>query len=77
MTWISSMPEATNELRERAGSRRQLTLSARSKSGANAHPDVVPVMGLRSGDTAALVRLRLALERQSAAWLARPRAGQI
>ena len=77
MTWISSMPEATNELRGHAGSRPQLTLSVPTESGANAYPDVVPVMGLRSGDTAALVRLRLALERQSAEWLARPRAGQI
>ena len=77
MTWISSMPEATNELPGHAGSRRQLTLSVRTESAANAHPDVVPVMGPRSVDAAALVRLRLALERQSAAWLARPRAGQI
>ena len=77
--------EQADELREQAASCRRLALGATTASGSMAlrtaahqfeddasRADAVTADALSDGDTAALVRAREALERQSAQWL-RPR----
>ena len=87
MNGFPTREEAVNILREQAHSCRNLALRARSQSGSNALSAVArqfeddaehvsqfsePTKArLPDGDAAALVRLRLALERQSSDWLQR------
>ena len=79
--------EAADELREQAASCRRLAQRARTPSGATALSTVAEhfdddaarlepsprTLGVVDGDAAALVRLRLALERQSDRWSLRSR----
>lgn len=80
--------EAGDELREQAVSCRRLALRARTSSGSEALQSVAlqfdadaerinPVVmdGVKSGDAAALVRVQLALERQTSRWLQRRKEG--
>jgi hypothetical protein len=87
MNWLPTREEAVDTLREQALSCRRLALRARSQSGSDAlsavarqfEEDAEHVSHFREpttvrfpdGDAAALVRLRLALERQTAEWLQR------
>ena len=74
--------EAGDELREQAASCRRLALRARTPSGCEALQSValqfdadaarinpVEIDGVKHGDAAALVRVQLALERQTRQWL--------
>ena len=74
--------EAGDELREQAESCRKLALRARTSSGREALNGVavqfdadaarinpVEIDGVKDGDAAALVRIQLALERQTRQWL--------
>jgi len=74
--------EAGDELREQAASCRRLALSARTPSGCEALNGValqfdadaarispVEIDGVKDGDASALVRIQLALERQTRQWL--------
>jgi len=74
--------EAGDDLREQAASCRRLALKARTLSGSEAlstmarqfdadatRIDPVVLDGVKDGDAAALVRVRLALERQTIRWL--------
>jgi hypothetical protein len=84
----SSTPgEAADELRGQAATCRKLALRARSPSGSEAlrtvahqfdadaaRIDPAVIDAVKDGDTAALVRLQLALERQTIRWL-QPRNG--
>ena len=78
---LPSREEAADGLRDQAASCRRLALRARTQSGCDAltavaeqfetdadhlRPSAVSVINLPAGDAAALVRVRLALERQSA-----------
>ena len=87
MNWLPTREEAADSLREQALSCRRLALRARTQSGSDALSAVAQqfendaeqvsefreptTVRLPDGDAAALVRLRLALERQSADWLQR------
>ena len=74
--------EAGDELREQATSCRRLALRARTASGCEALQSValqfdadaarinpVVIDGVKEGDAASLVRVQLALERQTSRWL--------
>ena len=87
MNWLPSREEAADTLREQALSCRRLALRARTQSGSDAlsagarqfehdaehvsHFRESSTVRLPNDDAAALVRLRLALERQTADWLQR------
>lgn len=87
MNWLPTREKAVDTLREQAVPCRKLALRARTQSGCDAlsavarqFEDDADHMGhfrepttirLPDGDAAALVRLRLALERQTADWLQR------
>jgi hypothetical protein len=78
----SARAESADQLREQAASCRRLALKARSPGGSEAlrtaahqfdadaariDPAVIDIM--KDGDAAALVRIQLALERQTIQWL--------
>jgi hypothetical protein len=82
MIRIPTRAEAGDELREQAASCRKLALRARTASGSEALQCVASqfdedaarinpagVDGMKDGDAAALVRIQLALERQTKRWL--------
>lgn len=87
MNWLPTRDEAADTLREQALSCRRLALRARTPGGSAALSAVAQqfeddaehvspfrepsTVSLPNGDGAALVRLRLALERQTADWLQR------
>jgi hypothetical protein len=87
MMHASTRAEAADDLRGQAASCRRLALKARTPSGCEAlqtvahqfdadaaRIDPVASEGVRGGDAAALVRVQLALERQTIQWL-QPRNG--
>ena len=87
MNWLPTREEAVETLREQALSCHKLALRARTQSGSDAlsavarqfeddaehvsHFREASTVKLPNGDAAALVRLRFALERQTADWLQR------
>ena len=82
MTHVSTPTDTADELRGQAESCRKLALKARTLSGSEAlrtvahqldadaaRIDPAIIDGIRDGDAAALVRVQLALERQTSQWL--------
>jgi len=82
MMHFPSRAEAGDELREQAASCRRLSLKARTLGGSEAlravalqfdadatRIDPLMIDGRKDGDAASLVRVQLALERQTSQWL--------
>jgi hypothetical protein len=85
---VSTRAEAADELRGQAASCRRLALTARTQSGSDAlrtvahqfdadagQIDPVIIDSVKNGDAASLVRVQLALERQTMQWLS-PRSAR-
>jgi len=82
MIEFSTRAEAADELRGQAACCRRLALTARTESGSEAlqtvahefdadaaRIDPAVIDGVKDGDAASLVRVQLALERQTMQWL--------
>jgi hypothetical protein len=91
MIHFPTRAEAGDDLREQAASCRSLARRARTPSGCETLQSVasqfdaeaarinpVVIDGIKDGDAAALVRVQLALERQTSRWLQpRTRSGEL